>query len=123
MGTFLILFPILYIVILGFITSQANTLFAESVEDFQAAWPDIDDFDTILGTDYFAYLGALFSEFFSKMAAFFTAGFALLLPWDIELYGQTVNTGAFAVINLGMVSLVVLYFKDTIMGIVGAIMP
>lgn len=121
-GITLLLIGIFYTLAWTFITSGVNTGFNTHIATLTAPMPEIDDFDTILGTDYFGYLGAWLGAIGAKIGAFFGAVTNLFITPELTMYGQTVDLTAIAMVNVAMIAFMAFGVYTLIAQMVGGIL-
>lgn len=120
----LIVIVLIYNLFWGAIASQVSGPFAAAVAVITGPFPNPEDYvDFTSGLNIFTYGGAIIFNVMERIANFFIAGVALLLPWELTLYGQTVDTTGLAIFNLLINALAMIYFKDQILAVAEAVVP
>lgn len=106
------------------IAANISAPFSDAIAVIVGAFPDPHDYADFLGnTNIFTYGAAIIWNVMERIANFFIAGAALLLPWELSLYGQTVDTTGLAIFNIFINGIAAIYFKDQILAIAEAVIP
>lgn len=120
----LIIIVLIYNLFWAAISSQVSTPFAEAAAVITGPFPDPADHpDFMGGTHVLGYGAAIIIDTMERIANFFIAAVTLILPFELNLYGQEVNTTGLAIFNLLVNGLAMIYFKDQILAVAEAIIP
>jgi hypothetical protein len=95
-----LILPLVVLLVLGFLLAATNPSISAHLTELYSDWPDIDAFDTVLGTDYFGYIGAWFGELGAKFTAFMSLIGAVTIFPEISLYGQTMDASGSIIMGL-----------------------
>lgn len=83
------MFPIIWLLAAGAFLAGTSAVIDNELSTMFGPWPDADDFDTILGTDYLGYLAAIIWSALLRIGAAFAVLAAVTVWPSFELYGQT----------------------------------
>lgn len=106
----LILIPIIFVITMGLVSSFTNPDFSDALTTLVSPLDDTGFLEMLVSVG-------------EKVAALGTLIASLIVPTQFCMYGQCSSTAIFAVFNLGMYAMMALYWKDTIIALVGGAMP